>query len=60
LRVGSRLGVHEQAVISVIEDRAVVKRILDHLGLRSTAAPIAVAQPHFDARWVDDVPQIDG
>ncbi len=48
-------------LIALIEDRAVAKKILDHLGLRSTAPPLTPPRPPpqaafdgFDAPWVDD------
>ncbi len=48
-------------LIALIEDRAVAKKILDHLGLRSTAPPLPPPRPPpqaafdgFDAAWVAD------
>ncbi len=51
-------------LIALIEDRAVAKKILDPLGLRSTAPPLASARPEPQAAfdgfdppfWVDDPP----
>ncbi len=47
-------------LIALVEDRAVAKKILDPLGLRSTAPPLASARPElqaalhgFDPPWVD-------
>ena len=53
-------------LVALIEDREVAKKLLDHLGVRSTGPPLAPARAPpqaefegFDPPWADDVPTFE-
>ena len=48
-------------VIAFIDEKPVIQRILDHLGLPTTGpptAPAGLAALDGDPRWQDDVPEL--